>query len=276
MKYFASLMARMLSGRFGKKPVFILLALFLSTSAIAQKDSVRSMVYSWQNLKPVKEETRVRRQVLDGSTTHLQNLEIHATTLEPGQAPHPPHVHADEEELIIVKEGKLSVTINGKTEELGAGSVAMAMPGDEHGFNNTGSSRATYYVIKYKARAPLDSARARNAGGSFMINWKDVPATPNEKGSRRHFFERPTAMSGRYEMHVTTLNGGLQSHNPHTHVAEEIILMIQGKGTMQIGQNFYRANAGDLIFLNSQVPHAFKNTTDLPATYFAFQWTPGE
>src|SRR5688572_33475932 len=104
------------------------LAIFICFTATAQTDSVKSTVYSWKNLKPVKEETRERRQVLEGYTTHLQNLEIHTTTLEPGQSPHSPHVHADAEELIIVKEGKLSVTIKGETKVLEKGSVAMAMP----------------------------------------------------------------------------------------------------------------------------------------------------
>ncbi len=254
------------------KAIFGLISLIITFPAFSQTDSVKSTVYSWKNLKAVKEESRERRQVLEGYTTHLQKLEIHATTLEPGKAPHPPHVHADAEELIIVKDGKLSVTIQGKTEVLGAGSVAIALPGDEHGFNNAGDSRCTYYVIKYKSKAPADAARGSNAGGSFMVDWKNVAFKPHDKGGRRDFFERPTSMSPRYEMHVTTLNEGLKSHDPHTHVAEEIILMVQGDAQMQVGQNFYKATTGDVIFLNSQVPHALKNTGKTACTYFAFQW----
>jgi (S)-ureidoglycine aminohydrolase len=255
------------------KPLLILLGIFVSITTIGQADSVKTWVYSWKNLKPVKEETRERRQVFQGYTHSLQDLEIHVTTIEPGKSPHPPHVHADSEELIIVKNGKLTVTINGKTEELGPGSVAMAMPGDEHGFNNAGESAATYYVIKYKAKLPADAVRGKDAGGSFMIDYKNVAFTPHDKGGVRRFFERPTAMMKRYEMHVTTLNEGLKSHDPHTHVAEEIILMIQGDATMQIGRdNFLRFQTGDVVFLNSNIAHALKNTGRGACTYFAFQW----
>jgi (S)-ureidoglycine aminohydrolase len=255
------------------KPLLILIGIFISVSTIGQADSVKSWVYSWKNLKAVKEETRERSQVFKGYTHSLQELEIHVTTLEPGKAPHPPHVHADAEELIIVKNGRLTVTINGKTEELGPGSVAMAMPGDEHGFNNAGESPATYYVIKYKAKLPLDAARGKEAGGSFMIEYKNIAFTKHDKGGVRRFFERPTAMMKRYEMHVTTLNEGLKSHEPHTHVAEEIILMIQGEATFQIGRdNFLRFSAGDVGFVNSNIAHALKNTGRGPCTYFAFQW----
>jgi (S)-ureidoglycine aminohydrolase len=255
------------------RSLFVFLTAIISISASAQADSIKSWVYSWKNLKVEKEATRDRRQILQGSTFSLQNLTIHATTLQAGQAPHPPHVHADEEELIIVKDGKLTVTIKGKTQELGPGSVAMAMPGDEHGFNNAGESPATYYVIKYKAKLPADAARGSDAGGSFMVNWKDVAFNKHDKGGVRRFFERPTALMKRYEMHVTTLNEGLKSHEPHTHVAEEIILMIQGDATMQFGQhNFLRFTTGDVVFLNSMVPHALKNTGKGSCTYFAFQW----
>jgi len=255
------------------KPILVLLGLFVSVTTFGQSDSVKSWVYSWKNLKPVQEETRERRPVFEGSTYSLQNLEVHVTTIQPGNAPHPPHRHDDSEELIIVKSGRLTITINDKSEELGPGSVAMAMPGDMHSFNNTGDVPATYYVIKYKAKAPADAARGKEAGGSFIINYKDVAFTRHDKGGIRRFFDRPTAMMKRYEMHVTTLNEGLQSHEPHTHEAEEIILMIQGDATMQIGRdNFMRCQAGDVVFLNSMVPHAIKNTGRGACTYFAFQW----
>src|ERR1700754_4654614 len=138
------------------KPLLVLLGIFISVTAIGQSDSIKSWVYSWKNLKVVKEETRERMQVVDGSTFSLQNLEVHVTTIQPGKAPHPPHTHADAEELIIVKQGKLSVTIKEKPEEPGPGSVARARPGDEHGSNNPGETPATYYVIKYKAKQPAD------------------------------------------------------------------------------------------------------------------------
>jgi len=104
------------------------------TSLQAQKnDSILSGVYYWNKLEPIKEDTRVRRQVLEGKTFALEYFEIHASTLEPGKAPHPPHTHADQEELMIVKEGQVKITIARQSKILGPGSIAFAMPGDEHG-----------------------------------------------------------------------------------------------------------------------------------------------
>ena len=104
----------------------LLLFILVSFSCIAQVSPVLSRVYNWKNLEVIKEESRDRRQMIDGSTIDLSSLEIHTSTLEPGNAPHPSHTHADVEELIIVKEGKLKATIKDQTRILGPGSMALA------------------------------------------------------------------------------------------------------------------------------------------------------
>ncbi len=65
-----------------------------------------------------------------------------------------------------------------------------------------------------------------------------------EKGGRREIVDRPTAMFERFEMHVSTLNKGLASHDPHTHAAEEVVLLISGDATMVIGTGLVKAAPG--------------------------------
>jgi (S)-ureidoglycine aminohydrolase len=79
-------------------------------------------------------------------------------------------------------------------------------------------------------------------------------------------------MCERFEMHVTTLNEGLKSHDPHTHRPAEIILIIEGNTEMQIGDDFYQGTQGDLYFVASEVPHAIRNTGKSACSYFAFQF----
>jgi (S)-ureidoglycine aminohydrolase len=247
---------------------------FVSTgvSLAAQNKPVASDVYRFGDLKIEKEETHDRRQFLEGSTRDLELLEIHTSTVPVGKASHAPLKHDDFEELIIVKEGKVKVTINNQTKVLGPGSVALAIPGEEHGFENGGDMPATYYVLKYRSKQPINIERGKKAGGSFMIEWNDLVAKEHAKGSRRDFFEKPTSMTDRYEMHVTMLKEGVNSHDPHTHRAEEIVLIIHGDVSMQIGQEHKKASAGDLIFLGSEVLHALTNTGKGSCEYFAFQW----
>lgn len=255
------------------KSFLLIVAVICSSSLPGQKtDSLPPHVYNWDNLKAVKEDTRVRREIMEGSTTSLTHFEAHTSTLEPGKAPHPPHTHADEEELLIVKEGQVKITINGVSKVMGPGSIAYAIPGEEHGIENAGTTQATYYVFKYKSNLPMNLERAKQNGGSFMINWDTVKVAKTEKGQRREFFNKPTSQLVKFEMHTTALNPGLDSHPPHTHKEEEIILILKGNVTMHIGDNFYKARPGDVIFLSSGVSHALMNTGNEQCEYFAFQW----
>ncbi|WP_080057923.1 cupin domain-containing protein [Spirosoma aerolatum] len=241
------------------------------TTQMAIGQPLDSKVYAWAESPVVKKAASEQRAILEGNTPDFSHLEIHATTLPPHQVPHPAHKH-DDEELIIIKEGKLTVTIEGRTKTLGAGSVALIMPGDEHGFDNKEGVPATYYVMRYTSRQPADRERGQKAGGSFWIDWDEVPFQPHDKGGIRRMFDRATAMSKRFEMHVTTLREGLWSHAPHTHRAAEILLMVENKAQESISGKLYPSTKGDLIFLEPNVPHALQNMSQGNCIYFAFQF----
>jgi (S)-ureidoglycine aminohydrolase len=76
----------------------------------------------------------------------------------------------------------------------------------------------------------------------------------------------------RFDIHITTLNPGLKSHDPHTHVNEEIILMIDGVGEMQLGDKKSTITNGGAAWVESLIPHNITNIANRPATYFAIQW----
>ena len=89
----------------------------------------------------------VFRALVDTVTSNLSRLEIHVTTLAPGEAPHPPHRHAHEE-LMIVRSGTLEVFQNGATRHAGAGAVIFEASNELHGLRNPGPDSATYVVIR--------------------------------------------------------------------------------------------------------------------------------
>lgn len=254
--------------------ILLLSTFILFTSALAgqKTDSLLSGVYYWDKLEQKKEDTRIRRQVLEGRTFTLSYFEIHASTLEPGKAPHPPHVHDDQEELMIVKEGQVKITIAGKSKILGPGSIAFAMPGDEHGIENTGNTTATYFILRYKGTLPMNMERAKVAGGSFTLDWNELKTSNTGKGYRRNFFNRATSQLNQFEMHTTALNADSISHAPHTHIQEEIILVLRGNVEMHIDGKYFKGTVGDLYFISANVPHALKNIGKEQCEYFAFQW----
>jgi (S)-ureidoglycine aminohydrolase len=254
---------------------FILLICFLANATIlmAQKtDSLPSHVYFWDSLETKKQNKETRRLIMEGSTNSLSWLEVSAITLEPGKVSPPLRVYDDIEELFIVKEGQVTINLYGVNKIVGAGSIAFAMTGTVHGISNAGNTKAVYYVLKYKGKLPIDIERAKRAGGSFMLDWNDLKTSDTGKGYRRDFFSRPTSHLAQFEMHTTALNAGEESHWPHTHVQEEIILILRGHVEMFINGDRYKASAGDIVFLSSRIPHALTNTGEEQCEYFAFQW----
>ena len=232
---------------------------------------IEAKIYHWADAPVNKKENMEQRPLLEGSSVAFKHIKIHATTVFPHQAPHPSHKH-DEEELIIIKEGELTVTIEDKTQTLGVGSVVLIMSGEEHGFENKGDKNLTYYVMRYESREPKNLERGKQAGGSFTVNWTNVPFQAHDKGGIRKFFDKSTSMSKRFEMHVTTLKEGLESHPPHTHKAAEILLPIDNIAEEQIAGNWIKADIGDIIYLESNVPHAIRNIGKGNVTYYAFQF----
>lgn len=249
----------------------LVLFIMLSANQPLPAQPLASTVYSWSEAAVVKKPTTEQRKLLEGSGTDFKHIEVHTTKVLAHQAPHPAHTH-DDEELLIIKEGELTVTIAGRTKTLGPNSVALIMPGDEHGFENKGDVPATYYVMRYESTAPADAARGKQAGGSLMIDWKDVPFQPHDKGGVRRMFDRATTMTKRFEMHVTTLNNGLASHPPHTHRAAEMLIMVNGSAESSVNGKLIPNATGDLTYLESNVPHNITNNSPKPCTYFAFQF----
>lgn len=114
----------------------------------ASKPVIHSKVFRWADLKVAPTKTGERRSVCDASTPTLANLEMHITTLNPGEAPHANHRHP-EEELMIVKEGTVEVLQESRTNIVDAGGIIFQASNEIHGLRNVGTNPATYFVIKF-------------------------------------------------------------------------------------------------------------------------------
>jgi quercetin dioxygenase-like cupin family protein len=86
------------------------------------------------------------RAVFDGLTHTGFHVDLHETELAPGAAPYAPHRH-EHEEMIMIREGTLEITIEGKVTSAGPGSVVYAASNDLHGWRNIGTTKAQYFVI---------------------------------------------------------------------------------------------------------------------------------
>jgi quercetin dioxygenase-like cupin family protein len=131
---------------YSRRDVSLLLPVLAAAQATAQTPALPSKTYSYPDL-PVKVNASNRqRAVLDGATHTGFPVNLHMTELGPGQAPHPPHHHVHEE-MVMIHEGTLEVTISGRAATLGPGSIAYVASGEEHGWRNVGDGPANYFVL---------------------------------------------------------------------------------------------------------------------------------
>ncbi len=86
------------------------------------------------------------RPVLRGVTATGETIELHETTLMPGQMPHPAHKHVHTE-LMLIREGTVEFIMGDKSQQVGPGGVCYAASNTMHGLKNVGSTPANYFVI---------------------------------------------------------------------------------------------------------------------------------
>ena len=245
---------------------------FLAPCAMAQTDSLASGVYACNKYPATQSNGRESRIILNGSTTDLSKLTIHTSSLGPGQTNHPLQAYTDREEIVIVKEGQLKVNVNDSSKTIGAGSIVLIVAGDKQQFQNTSDKPATYCVLTFASTSPVNVQRGKESGGSLIKDWNTLPVKQTEKGESRAVFDRPSSVFTRFEIHATTLKAGVESHPPHTHRAEEMMILLEGNVTLNVNSDKLKASACDVMLLRSNVPHNLVNTGEKPCTYYAIKW----
>ena len=88
------------------------------------------------------------RRYVRGQTHGTKDMVVLVVTLKPGQAPHPPHRHA-EEEFMILTAGTGTWHLDGKEWAARKGDVVYAAPWTMHGLKNSGEGPLTYYMVKW-------------------------------------------------------------------------------------------------------------------------------
>jgi quercetin dioxygenase-like cupin family protein len=88
------------------------------------------------------------RVFLEGNTEQLKSLVVGSLELKPGQSPHPPHTHP-EEEIMLITEGQGEISLEGKVSKVGPGTLMYAGANREHGIVNTSAAPLTFYYFKW-------------------------------------------------------------------------------------------------------------------------------
>jgi len=143
--------------------VFSTLSLAFAThtradEAVPQSKVMGSTVFDWAQLAVHKTPKGESRKICQAPTATLDELEMHVTTLNPGEQAHLPHQHPDEE-LLIIKEGTVEALVNGEWKRVGPGSVIFQAANQLHAIRNAGDTPATYHVIKWNSPGMLQKKK---------------------------------------------------------------------------------------------------------------------
>jgi mannose-6-phosphate isomerase-like protein (cupin superfamily) len=114
----------------------------------APAEKLISAAYDWTKLAVIPTPKGSRRDVFDGPTATLDKMHCHITTLDKGENSGEPRKHL-QEEVIIVKEGLVEASIDGKTRTVGPGSVFFMAANAVTRLRNAGDTPCTYIVVYY-------------------------------------------------------------------------------------------------------------------------------
>jgi quercetin dioxygenase-like cupin family protein len=240
-----------------------------------------SVLFNWDSLAGKPTAIGYYRQVVDAAIPTMDRFEMHVTTLNPGNSPHPPH-HHPQEELILIKEGTLESSINGHKDRVGPGSVLFFASNDVHNVMNVGEKPATYYVINFYTPA---TASVRNQAAaewappgmlkSCAMNWDALKPTAMAAGVKRYsYVDSPTLTYARLEIHATTMPPGVPASAVHHHPWLEVIVIREGSIEFNLNGVRQTGGPGSIMYIAPNTLQSSRNPGTVPATYTVFMVAP--
>jgi quercetin dioxygenase-like cupin family protein len=236
-----------------------------------------STLYAWGSLAGKPTGIGYYRPVVDAVIPTMERFEMHVTTLNPGMISHLPH-HHPQEELILIKDGTLESSINGRKDRVGAGSVLFFASHDVHNVTNVGDRPATYYVINFYTAA---TAAVRNQPAadwappgtlrSCALGWDSLQPTTMAAGAKRYsYVDSPTLTFARLEIHATTMPPGGPASPVHHHPWLEVIVIREGSLEFNLNGLRQTAGPGSIMYIAPNTLQSSRNPGTVPATYTVF------
>jgi quercetin dioxygenase-like cupin family protein len=124
----------------------LLPALAATRARAAGERRLPTTVKRFEDLKAEISDGNSFRPILEGTTHEGFPIEAHETELGAGSMPHAAHRH-QHEEMFLIREGSVEVTVNGQSTRLGPGGAAYIASNELHGIKNVGTTAARYFVI---------------------------------------------------------------------------------------------------------------------------------
>lgn len=98
-----------------------------------------------------------------------------------------------------------------------------------------------------------------------------IPYVGDAKKKGRSFFRGVEHSGFGLEAHETVLGPGTETHPPHTHEHEEIIIVVEGTAEVTVDDRSESAEAGSVIYYASNRPHSLRNAGSGPCRYYVIE-----
>jgi mannose-6-phosphate isomerase-like protein (cupin superfamily) len=107
---------------------------------------LKTKAYIFNELPETTNGKNKQRRLFTGKTHTGFKMESHQSDIAPGEVNHPPHQHL-REEMMLVREGTMELTISGKPYRLGPADVGFIGSNEIHNAKNVGTVRAQYFIV---------------------------------------------------------------------------------------------------------------------------------
>lgn len=114
-------------------------------------------------------------------------------------------------------------------------------------------------------------AQARATLPSKVYRHSAVAYSGNEQKKGRQFFRGVNRSGFDFEMHETILGPGTETHAPHKHVHEEIVIVVEGTVEAYLEGNRELAEAGSVLYFGSNHMHSARNAGKTPCRYYVIE-----
>jgi mannose-6-phosphate isomerase-like protein (cupin superfamily) len=238
--------------------------------ALPSRNRVSTVCYPFER-RSVEETTKAWRSypILCGSTPNAPFMDVHISVLAPGHSPHPPHVHV-EEEILVVLDGEADILIGNSpdpakacVEHVCAGTFSYYPAYQHHTIRNSSSIPITYLMFKW--RGPAAETTGQMKTGIFRLGELLTPSP--RKLETRLVCGQSTGYLRKLQSHITLIQPGV-GYAPHADKHDVAIVVLSGR----VRSTDVIIGANGVMYFPGGEMHGMENVGTETARYLVFEF----